>query len=101
MSSSRILDPKFSWSEEQRAIELLDWETKPQDFDRLCTHVLDLLNEKGWTSQRIFDLLPEDQFRHEVHVVAQRFQERYVSLPRFISLWFRTSRLPQLASSHA
>src|SRR5262245_8340119 len=81
MSSTRTLDRRFAWSEELRAIELLDWETKPEDFDRLCQHVIGLLHERGWRRERLFALIPEDQLRQEIRATAQTFQERFVSLP--------------------
>jgi hypothetical protein len=97
MSSTRILDRKFAWTEEQRAMELLDWEIKPEDFDRLCEHIIGLLCTRGWTREKLFALLPEDQLRRELRATAERFQERHVSLPMFILLRFHTSRLPELA----
>jgi hypothetical protein len=96
MSSTRILDRRFAWTEEQQAMELLDWETKPEDFDRLCQHVIELLCDKGWTREKLFALIPEEQLRREIRATAERFQERYVSLPKFIYIWFHTSRLPKL-----
>jgi hypothetical protein len=97
MSSSRTLDPRFAWAEEDRAIELLDWETKPEDFDRLCQHVVGLLRDRGWTRERLFSLIPEEQLRREIRARAQRFQERSVSLPRYVFLWVHLARLPEIA----
>jgi hypothetical protein len=95
MSSARTLDPRFDWTEDQRAIELLDWETRPQDFDRLCHHVIGLLCERGWTRERLFAVIPEERFRREIRATAEVFEERHISLPMFIFMWFHTSRLPE------
>ena len=97
MSSTRTLDPRFAWTDEQRAIELLGWETKPEDFERLCQHVISLLCDKGWTREELFALIPEDRLRREIRATAGTFQERHVSLPMFIFMWFHTSRLPEVA----
>jgi len=37
MSSARVLSERMAWTEDRCAIELLDWETKPEDFDQLYT----------------------------------------------------------------
>jgi hypothetical protein len=95
MSSTRKLSDKLPLSDELRAIELLDWETKPQDFERLFEHVIGLLSERGWTREKLFALIPEEQFRREVRGTAQTFQERFITLPGYIFMWFHTSRLPE------
>ena len=95
MGSTRKLSDRLLWSDELRAIELLDWETKPQDFDRLFEHIIGLLREKGWTRERLFSLIPEKQFRREVRAKAQTFHERFITLPGYIFMWFQTSRLPE------
>jgi hypothetical protein len=98
MSSTRNLDSRFAWTEEDRAIELLDWETKPEDSDRLCQHVIDLLWDRGhWTREKLFALIPEEQLRREIRATAETFQERFVSLPMFVYMWFHTRRLPQIS----
>ena len=97
MSSTRTLDSRFAWTDELRAVELLDWETKPEDFDRLCEHIIGLLCERGWTREGLFALISEDQVRREIRATAQRFQERFVSLPMFVFMWFHTSRLPEVS----
>ena len=96
MSSTRELDDRFAWTEADRAMELLDWETKPEDFDCLCKHVIGLLCDNGWTREKLFALIPEEQFRREIRATAQTFQERFVSLPMFIYMWLQTGRLPQI-----
>lgn len=98
MSSTRKLDSRFAWKEEDRAIELLDWETKPEDFERLCQYVIGLLCDRGhWTRKRLFALIPEEQLRREVRATAETFQERFVSLPMFIYMWLHTGRIPQIS----
>jgi hypothetical protein len=98
MSSTRKLDGRFAWTDDDRAMELLDWETKPEDFDRLCQHVIGLLCSRGkWTREKLFALIPEEQLRREIRATAERFQERFVSVPMFIYILLRTRRLPQIA----
>ena len=87
----------MAWTDEDRAIELLDWETKPEDFDRLYQHVLGLLCSRGhWTRAKLFALMPEEQMRLEIRATAERFEERFMNLPMFIYMWLHTGRLPQL-----
>lgn len=98
MSSTRKLDGRFVWTDEDRATELLDWETKPEDFDRLCQHVFGLLCSRGhWTREKVFALIPEEQLRREIRATAETFEERFISLPMFIYAWLHTGRLPQVA----
>src|SRR6185295_18829896 len=97
MSSTRTLDSRFAWTDELRVVELLDWETKPEDFDRLCQHVIGLLCERGWTRERLFAVIPEEQLRREIRATAQTFEERFVSLPMFVFMWLHTYRLPELS----
>ena len=98
MSSTRELDTRFAWTDEDRAIELLNWETKPEDFDRLCQHVMGLLCERAhWTREKLFALISEEQLRREIRATAETFQERSVSLPMFIYMWLHTGRLPQIS----
>jgi hypothetical protein len=94
----RTLSDKMAWTDETRAFELLDWETKPEDFDRLCDRVIGFLRSRGhWTTERLFVLVPEEQLRREIRATAERFEERFISLPMFIYMWLNTSRLPQLS----
>jgi hypothetical protein len=98
MSSIRKLDSKFAWREEDRAIELLDWETKPEDFDRLYEHVVGLLCNRGhWTRDKLFTLISEEQLHREIRAAAEAFRERFVSLPMFIYMRLNAVRLPQIA----
>jgi len=98
MSSTRTLSNKMAWTDEDRAIELLDWETKSEDFDRLCQHLVGLLCSRGhWTQEKLFALMPEEQLRREIRATAERFEDRFISLPMFIYMWLHTGRLPQLS----
>lgn len=77
----------MAWTDEARVIELLDWETKPEDFDCLYQHVIGLLCSRGhWTREKLFALMPEEQMRLEIRATAERFEERFMSLPMFIYL---------------
>jgi hypothetical protein len=88
----------MAWTDETRVIELLDWETKPEDFDRLYQHVIGLLCSRGhWTREKLFELMPEEQMQLEIRATAERFEERFMSLPMFIYMWLHTGRLPQLS----
>jgi hypothetical protein len=74
-------------------MELLDWETKPEDFDRLCQHVIGLLCSRGhWAREKLFALIPEEQLRREIRATAETFEERFVSLPMFIYMWLNKKR---------
>jgi hypothetical protein len=98
MSSTRKLDGRFDWTDEDRAMELLDWETKPEAFAHLCEHVIALLCNRGhWTREKLSALIPEEQLCREIRTTAERFQEQFVSLPMFIYMWLHTARLPELA----
>jgi hypothetical protein len=98
MSSTRTLDSRFAWTDKDRVIELLDWATNPEDFDRLCQHVIGLLHDRGhWTRAKLFALITEEQLRREIRATAERFHERFVSLPMFIYVWLHTARLPQIS----
>lgn len=81
MSRNRTLSDKFAWTEKLRAIELLDWETRPEDFDQLCVFILQLFAERDAVSRdRLFRILPEAEFRRQLRVCAESFKERHVSL---------------------
>ena len=86
------------WTDELRAIELLDWETKPEDFDRLYEHVIGLLLTRTHkTREQLRRLMSEDELRQEVRTTAERFEERFKSLPMFIYMWLRFQALPRAA----
>ena len=84
------------WTDELRAIELLDWETKPEDFDRLYEHVIGLLLTRTHkTREQLLRLMSEDELRREVRTTAERFEERFMSISMFIYMWLRFQALPQ------
>ena len=96
-SSSRKLSENFAWDDESRSIELLDWENKPEDFDRLYARVVGLLvSREGWTHEKLSAVVSEGDLHREVRNIAGQFQERLVSLPMFIYLRLKFLRLPQL-----
>ncbi len=99
MSSQRKLWPKVEWDDEARAIELLDWETNPVDFERLYEHVLGLLRDRsGWTREKLASVIAEEQLHREVRAAAEKFEERFVSLPFYIYLRLSGLVLPELRS---
>ncbi len=88
MSSSRKLTDRIAWSDEARANELLDWETNAEDFDRLCEVITDTFAERdGMTTEQLYSLLPEEEFRRRLRKEAEEFHERTPSLILF--LYFR------------
>ena len=98
MGGSRVLSTKFSWPQEARAAELLDWETHAEDFDRLCEYVIKLLVVRcGVTREELFAVLPESKFRQEVRTAAEMFEERFFSLPMFIYMRLKFVVLPERA----
>ena len=95
MGSTRVLSDKFAWTQEQRAIELLDWETRPEDFDRLCEHVIATLVERdGVSRQRLFSIVTEEEFRSQVRLSAQRFTEKFQSLSLYVYMRMKFLVLP-------
>jgi len=87
MSSTRKLTDKIAWTDEIRAIELLEWETRPEDFDRLCEFIIGQFAKRdGATRERLFSVLPEPKFRREVRISAERFTEKFQSLAIFVYL---------------
>jgi hypothetical protein len=87
MSSTRRLSEKVAWDSERRAIELLDWETKQEDFDRLFEYIVTQLTKRnGVTRERLFRVVSEPDLRREVRAAAESFQENHISLPLFIYL---------------
>ena len=96
MSSTRKLSDKLKWDAESRAFELLDWETKPEDFDRLFERVITMLKERGRiTRERAFSIMSEPELRQEVRRTAEQFEERFISLPFFIYMRLRGLVLPE------
>ena len=58
MSSTRTLTEKITWPEDSRAIELLDWETSPEAFDRLCEFIIrQFAVRDGVPRERLFSVL--------------------------------------------
>jgi hypothetical protein len=100
MSSTRKLSEKVAWDEKSRGLELLDWETKAEDFDRLCEHVIDMLLSRGhWTREKLLSVMSEQDLRGEVRLAAERFEERFFSLPFFVYMWLNTWKLPQVCKA--
>ena len=98
MSSTRTLRDRMAWTDELRAIELLDWETKPEDFDRLYEHVIGLvLTRTHRTREQLFAVMSDEELRREVRSAAERFEERFLSLRMFIYMWLRFEALPRAA----
>src|SRR6266511_1504162 len=96
MSSIRTLTDKIAWTDDIRTIELLDWETRPEDFDRLCEFIIGQFAERdGVTRERLFAVLPEPEFRHQVRVCAERFTEKFLSLVIFVYLRMKQLVLPE------
>ena len=98
MSSTRTLTKKIAWTEDTRAIELLDWETRPEDFDRLCEFIIGQFAERdGVTRERLFSILPEEELLRQIRICAERFTERFQSLVIFIYLRMKQLVLPEAA----
>jgi hypothetical protein len=98
MSSKRTLTDKIAWTDDLRTIELLDWETRPEDFDRLCEFIIATFAERdGATREQLFSILPEEEFRAEIRVCAELFTERFQSLVGFIHLRMNQLVLPEAA----
>jgi hypothetical protein len=96
MSSKRRLSRTVSWTEAERELELLDWETQPEHFDRLCNAVFELFAQRdGRTREQLFQVLPEAELREQIRHIAPEFHERFVSLPGFIYTRLRSWTLPQ------
>jgi hypothetical protein len=88
----------MAWTDESRVIELLDWETKSEDFDRLYEHVIGLvLTRTHRTREQLFAVMSDEELRREVRSAAERFEERFMSLPMFIYMRLRFQALPRAA----
>ena len=96
MSSKRQLTDRIAWDEQTRAIELLDWETKPGDFDRLCQHVIDrIVTRAQITRDELYATISEPDLRREIRVAAEAFQEeRHKSLVLYVGARLRFLVLP-------
>ena len=98
MSSTRKLTDKIAWSDDIRAIELLDWETRQEDFDRLCDFVIASFAERdSLTRDQLFSILPEHQFRRQLRICAEEFTERSRSLVIYVYLRMKLLVLPEAA----
>lgn len=82
--------------EPYRTIELLDWETRPEDFDRLCEFIIDLFAQRDHVSrERLFSILGEEDFRRELRRCAEAFPERSVSLVLYVYFRMNCLVLPE------
>ena len=94
MSSTRQL--RMGFPDEIRAIELLDWETCPEDFDRLCEFIIGLFAQRDHVSrERLFSILKEEDFRRELRGCAESFSDRSRSLVMYVYLRMKLLVLPQ------
>ena len=94
MSSTRQL--RMGFPEPYRSIELLDWETRPEDFDRLCEFIIGLFAERDHVSrERLFSILAEQDFRRELRRCAESFSERSRSLVMYVYLRMKLLVLPE------
>jgi hypothetical protein len=77
MSRKRKLTDRLSWPEDILAVELLDWETQPEDFNRLCRFIIESFAERDHlTRERLFSIVPEEEFRQQVRICAAASAER-------------------------
>jgi hypothetical protein len=98
MSSTRILTDKIAWTDNLRSIELLDWETRPEDFDRLCEFIITKFSERdGMTREQLFNILPENEFRKQLRICAERFTEKFQSLTIYVYQRMKHLVLPAAA----
>ena len=72
-------DEDANITNEWHDIESLNWETKPEDFARLCEFIIGLLIERDRTGRNeLFALTGgEQQFRAELRGLAESFKERH------------------------
>jgi hypothetical protein len=79
------------WTPEQVELELLDWETKPDDFDRLVKHVTDkLILELKPKGIELSSIVSETELRDEIWIGAKSFEEKHVSLPLHVYLYIKS-----------
>ena len=96
MSSLRKLSDRIAWTEEERAVELLDWETRPEHFDLLCERILQAFRQRdGLTREALFERLPEAEFRNQVRFTAERFSERHYSILIFVYMRLKYWVMPE------
>jgi hypothetical protein len=95
MSSMRKLWDKMAWPDDIRAIELLNWESRPEEFNRLCDFIIEKFAERdGISRDRLFSFVPEDEFRRQVRASAELFTERQRSLVMFIYMRMKFLVMP-------
>ncbi len=84
----RKLRKDLKWTPQELELELLEWETKPADFDRLVTHVVEIVNAEIALKKGIVlsSLASEKELRAEIWNAAKDFEEKYVSLPNHVYL---------------
>jgi len=101
MSSTRILTARISWDYATRAIELLDWETKTEDFDRLCDFIIDREVKRAQiTRERLFEVMSEPELRKAIWAAAEAFsEEKHKSLVLYVGARLRWLVLPKAACS--
>ena len=98
MSSTRILTDRIAWTDDLRSIELLDWEKRPEDFDLLCEFIITKFSERdGMTREQLFRILPENEFRRQLRICAERFTEKFLSLGIYVYQRMKHLVLPAAA----
>jgi len=87
----RSLDKRFAWNPENTALELLDWENRPADFEILYHHIVAKLNAwlNTWSKGKykaVEEIVKAEELRREVKRCAGQFREKFVSLPMCVYL---------------
>jgi hypothetical protein len=78
MTSNPKSDARLPRPEDILVVESLDWETRLEDFDRLCELVIESFAERDHLVQkRLFRILPEEEFRRQVRNFAAAFAKRW------------------------
>jgi hypothetical protein len=71
-------DAKGDWPER---VGRLDWKNSEKDFLELCDAVIGLLRRRdGLSSEKLFKILPEEDFQREVRMAAQRAEAKKMSV---------------------
>jgi hypothetical protein len=69
-SDGQKVDVNGNWLER---VGRLDWKNSEKDFLELCHAVIGLMGRRdGLSSEKLFENLPEGDFRHEVRIAAER-----------------------------
>ena len=87
MSSQRQLTDKFTWDPEAKEIELLDWETNSDHFNKLSAYIRQMLTERY--SIDVYRSMDEERFDVLVRKYALRFDEKFLSLVMYITMMMR------------